>query len=92
MDFIVYLICQVQKTRTSSVILSCDDKTCWYWAQISAIKGHPMPCGDAWIAATALRYNTPLITHNVKDFEHLKEKGLSLITVPNERVNKRKLI
>jgi tRNA(fMet)-specific endonuclease VapC len=66
------------------VILSCDDKTCWYWAKISAIKGHPMPCGDAWIAATALRYNTPLITHNVKDFEHLKEKGLSLITVPNE--------
>ena len=64
------------------VILSCDDETCWYWAKISSTKGRPMPSSDAWIAATALRYDTPLVTHNIKDFEHLQDVGLNLITVP----------
>jgi predicted nucleic acid-binding protein len=43
-----------------------------------------MSVGDAWIAATALHYNMPLITHNLKHFEHLKELGLNIITVHTE--------
>ena len=26
---------------------------------------------DAWIAATALRHDLPLITHNIKDFQEI---------------------
>jgi len=62
------------------VMLPCDDETCRWWAKIAAIKGHPMPHNDAWIAATALRHNTPLVTHNVKDFEHLEAIGLDLVS------------
>ncbi|RKZ46601.1 MAG: hypothetical protein DRR16_19940 [Candidatus Parabeggiatoa sp. nov. 3] len=57
---------------------------CWQWAKINSIKGKPMSVGDAWIAATALHYNMPLITHNIKHFEHLKELGLNIITVQTE--------
>jgi tRNA(fMet)-specific endonuclease VapC len=78
---------QLENMLKNYVILSCDDETCWYWAKISAIKGRPMPYGDAWIAATALRYDAPLITHNVKDFEHLQSLGLSVISVPVSKEN-----
>jgi predicted nucleic acid-binding protein len=30
--------------------------------------GRPISVGDAWIAATALAYNAPLVTHNPDDF------------------------
>ena len=52
-----------------------------------SFKGRPMPSNDAWIAATALRYDTPLVTHNVKDFEHLQNMGLNLITVPFKNIS-----
>lgn len=32
------------------------------------------PENDAWIAATALRYNLTLVTRNTKDFEHMGVK------------------
>lgn len=76
---------QLEQMLKKYVILSCDDETCWYWAKISSIKGRPMPSSDAWIAATALRYDTPLVTHNVNDFEHLQDVGLNLITAPTKK-------
>lgn len=40
-----------------------------YSAEIRAGRKHrPMPICDAWIAATALAMNCPLVTHNPKDF------------------------
>jgi tRNA(fMet)-specific endonuclease VapC len=32
-------------------------------------KGRPIGFADAWIAATALNLNIPLVSHNAKDYE-----------------------
>jgi predicted nucleic acid-binding protein len=40
--------------------------------------GQPIAPQDVWIAATALRYNLPLITHNPSDYQEIA--GLTLIT------------
>jgi tRNA(fMet)-specific endonuclease VapC len=74
---------QLKHTIQNYVVLHSDNDICWHWAKVRSIKGRPMPEGDAWIAATALRYDLPLITHNVKDFEHLQNLGLRLISVPS---------
>lgn len=36
--------------------------------------------GDVWIAATALLYDVPLVSHNRKHFEWMTSIGLHLIT------------
>ncbi|MBI5154756.1 type II toxin-antitoxin system VapC family toxin, partial [Candidatus Poribacteria bacterium] len=44
---------------------------CERWAEVMEIgrkTGRPISCADAWIAATALELECPLITHNAKDF------------------------
>jgi predicted nucleic acid-binding protein len=71
---------EYEEALKTYVVLWCDEMTCRWWAKVSTIKGHPMPVNDSWIAATALRYETPLVTHNVKDFAHLQPLGLKLIT------------
>ena len=48
-------------------------------ADASRRAGRNMHVGDAWIAATAIELNCPLVTHNGKDFEHLSD--LKLITL-----------
>lgn len=40
--------------------------------------GLPMSPQDAWVAATALRYNLPLVTHDPDDFQQIA--GLIVIT------------
>lgn len=57
-----------------------DDDSPHYWAEVMAESkrlGRPMSAADAWIAATALQWELPLITNNSRDFEHLS--GLTLI-------------
>ena len=52
-------------------ILHSDNATVEYWAQIRAHRariGHPMSAQDAWIAATALRHQAKLLTHNPADY------------------------
>jgi Predicted nucleic acid-binding protein, contains PIN domain len=51
------------------------------WAQASNSarrNGKPIQCADAWIAATALLYGIPLITHNLSDFTGVD--GLTIIS------------
>jgi predicted nucleic acid-binding protein len=53
------------------------------WAEVmdSADKaGLPMGVADAWIAATALTLNSPLVTHNAADFRGIP--GLTILTEP----------
>src|SRR5437588_10929785 len=41
------------------------------WARITAHRrrlGHEIECGDAWVAASALRHDATLLTHNASDF------------------------
>lgn len=53
------------------------------WAELRNLgrqKGLPSDDGDCWIAATALVYRIPLISHNRKHFEWMRRFGLNLIS------------
>jgi len=61
--------------------LPVDINTCRQWATVRASRsaaGMPISPQDAWVAATALRYCLPLITHNPDDFQQIP--GLTVIT------------
>lgn len=64
----------------SYVVLPYDDAMSWEWARIMARKGRPVSPADAWIAATAVRHELPLVTHNPRHFHPIE--GLEVITVP----------
>jgi predicted nucleic acid-binding protein len=49
-------------------VLESNVTICQRWADIMERKGFPIGDADAWIAATAIAYGLPLVTHNVKDF------------------------
>ena len=54
---------------------------CRLWAQITddgRRKGKAVALADAWIAATALYFDIPLVTHNRADFQFVD--GLQIIT------------
>jgi tRNA(fMet)-specific endonuclease VapC len=53
------------------LVLPPDEAIAWNWARIKGIKGHPMSSEDAWVAAAALHFGLPLLTHNRKHFEHV---------------------
>ena len=53
------------------VVLPYDPVIAHHWAKITAHRrrlGRPIDCGDAWIAACALRHGATLLTHNAKDY------------------------
>jgi predicted nucleic acid-binding protein len=63
------------------VVVHSGRALCREWAEVSEQcrrQGRPINCGDAWIAATALYYGLPLITHNREDFAAVR--GLTLIS------------
>ena len=52
---------------------------CEIWARMrTERRQQPIAVDDAWIAATALAYDCPLITHNPEDFRGIA--GLTVIT------------
>jgi len=51
----------------------------WEWARIKSRRGRPIEDDDAWIAATAVRHNTPLVTHNPRHFRNID--GLEILTL-----------
>jgi predicted nucleic acid-binding protein len=61
--------------------LSADEAVCLHWAEVKNNAhriGRQISCEDAWIAATALAYDVPLVTHNPSDFYNVP--GLTVIT------------
>ena len=63
------------------VVLACSRELCRKWAEVTVAaqaNGYRIQCADAWIAATALVYDLPLITHNRGDY--LGVPGLRLIS------------
>jgi tRNA(fMet)-specific endonuclease VapC len=62
-------------------IFHSDDDLCVQWAEITEDgrrRGRQIQPGDAWIAATALLHDVPLITHNRRDFDGVT--GLKVIS------------
>lgn len=59
-------------------VLPFDDALAWAWARVRSIKGRPVDPSDAWIAAAAIRYDLPLVTHNRRHFEGIE--GLRVIS------------
>jgi tRNA(fMet)-specific endonuclease VapC len=63
------------------VVFHSDDDLCVQWARITEDgrrRGRQIQPGDAWIAATALLHDVPLITHNRRDFDSVT--GLKIIS------------
>lgn len=53
-----------------------DEELCKIWAEIKSDahrKGNPIDTADAWVAAVALLFDVPLVTHNRRHFENVKD-------------------
>jgi len=68
----------LEKYLSKFIVYPFTDHLCYKWAEVveeMKDKGNPISCADAWIAATALLLDIPIVTHNKKDFceiNHLK--------------------
>jgi predicted nucleic acid-binding protein len=63
--------------------LAPDTETAFPWARIKTAcerKGRPITFADAWIAASAVQLNVPLVTHNASDYSAID--GLTILTAP----------
>ena len=61
------------------LVVPYSPRVCLCWGQIRAERKHqPISVDDAWIAAVALAYDCPLVTHNPADFANIN--GLKIIT------------
>ncbi|GIV98529.1 MAG: hypothetical protein KatS3mg057_3186 [Herpetosiphonaceae bacterium] len=76
---------QLESTLHRYLILPYDIGTCRLWGAVRAAcqeTGQPISAQDAWVAATALQYDLPLVTHNPTDFQAVP--GLRIMTIPAE--------
>ncbi len=70
---------ELQETLHRYLLLAPTTSICQRWGEVRFNRRHqPISAQDAWIAATALHYACPLLTHNPDDF--LEIPGLSVIT------------
>ena len=69
-------LAQLEERLRSYVIVAYDNELCKQWAKICVERqrlGRPISVQDAWIAATALRHGSPVVTHNGEDFADIAE-------------------
>ena len=72
---------QLEQYLSNYLVIPTDQPLCREWAKVCTDRqsiGRPISPQDAWIAATALRHDLPLITHNIQDF--LEIPNLRLVT------------
>ncbi len=72
---------QLEASLHRYTVLPFDIEVCRLWGEVRAsgyAEGRPISSQDAWVAATAIQHNLPLVTHNPSDFEVLDE--LQIIT------------
>jgi predicted nucleic acid-binding protein len=56
-------------------VIYSNDELCRSWAEIkngATKSGNPIDAQDAWIAAIALLFDIPLVTHNRRHFENIE--------------------
>ncbi|MFL5804833.1 MAG: type II toxin-antitoxin system VapC family toxin [Roseiflexaceae bacterium] len=73
---------QLEQAITDYLIIPPDLDLCRVWGQLRAERqaiGQTIDAQDAWIAATALHYALPLVTHNASHFQSIP--GLVVRTV-----------
>ena len=72
-----------ERLRSEYFIIPWSEEICDRFARVrSERRNRPISVPDALIAATALDYDLPLVTHNAKDFTEID--GLKLITCYEE--------
>ncbi|NER49947.1 MAG: type II toxin-antitoxin system VapC family toxin [Symploca sp. SIO1A3] len=74
---------QLEQYLSNYLVIPVDPPLCRKWAEVRCNRqntGRPISSQDAWIAATALRHDLPLVTHNIKDFVGIS--NLQLVTPP----------
>jgi tRNA(fMet)-specific endonuclease VapC len=77
-------LAQLEQYLSNYIIIPVDQPLCRQWAQIRCDRqksGQPISPQDAWIAATAIRYDLPLVTHNIKDFRDIYNLRLMMPSV-----------
>jgi predicted nucleic acid-binding protein len=73
---------RLEQAIVNYLIIPPDLDLCRVWGQLRAerqVIGQTIDAQDAWIAATALHYALPLVTHNVSHFQGIP--GLNVRTV-----------
>jgi tRNA(fMet)-specific endonuclease VapC len=69
----------LDEVGSSFVVIPSDDRLCARWGEVRWMRRRqPISTDDAWIAATAIEYDCPLVTHNAGDFHGIS--GLDIIT------------
>lgn len=69
----------LEETLADYTVAYPNDAICTFWARslYSGYElGRPLDESDAWIAATALAFGIPLVTHNRKDFDFIPDLDL----------------
>lgn len=64
-----------EKLLSDYGVVYADEELCNLWARITIDaqkKGRPIETADAWVAAVALMFDVPLVTHNRKHFENVE--------------------
>lgn len=76
-------IAALELMLTGYALVPADLEMCRIWGRIRASQasvGRVISAQDAWIAATALRHNLPVITHNASDYHGIP--NLDVRTAP----------
>jgi predicted nucleic acid-binding protein len=72
---------QLREFLKDFAMITPDETMCRTWAQVYEQvrqSGKQIGISDAWVAATAVRYDVPLVTNNRKDFAAVN--GLTIIS------------
>jgi tRNA(fMet)-specific endonuclease VapC len=72
----------LERSLKNYLIIPVDIELCRIWGNLRAERqaiGRTIASQDAWIAATALRHNLPLVTNNARDFQNIPE--LKVVTL-----------
>ncbi len=75
-------IAQLQTRIDQFLTIYPDSRTCEIWSKIrfeSRRRGRQIDVADAWIAATALQFDVPLITRNIRHFDAIDNLEIILL-------------
>lgn len=72
-------LARLEEEIRNYIVVPFSNRMCRIWAQVRAARRQqPVSVDDAWIAASALTYGCPLVTHNPADFADIPD--LTIVT------------